>query len=293
LPIASMTGFARSQGQDRERMWTWELRSVNGRGLEVRCRLPAGWESIEGAVRERAGKRFKRGNLTLSLAVARPAGSGAVRVNHAVLDELLALIPDINRRLVDFRPPSAEGMLALRGVLEPVDEEVDEAVRAELERKLLASLDEALTALAAARSEEGGRLEEVLAGHLHRLATLADAAARLAAGQATTIRDRLRQQLAVLADTLPEDRLIQEAAVLAARADPSEEIDRLKAHLAAARQLMDTDAPVGRRLDFLCQELNREANTLCSKSSDVELTRTGLALKATIDQFREQVQNIE
>jgi uncharacterized protein (TIGR00255 family) len=288
-----MTGFARSQGHCRTRTWTWELRSVNGRGLEVRCRLPIGFEAIEAAARERVGKHFKRGNLTLNLSLVKPAGSGGVRINQAVLDELLSLIPEINRRLVDFRPPSAEGVLALRGVIEAIDEEIEEAAQSELEQALLTSLEEALAALAVARSEEGGRLRAVLAGHLDRIAVLAGDAARQATAQTVAIRDRLRQQMAILADTLPEDRLVQEAALLAARADPSEEIDRLKAHLASAFQLIDSEAPVGRRLDFLCQEFNREANTLCSKSADVDLTRTGLDLKATIDQLREQVQNIE
>lgn len=293
MTIVSMTGFARAQGRSDDRTWTWEVRSVNSRGLDVRCRYPAGMESIEIPARERVAKRFKRGSIGLNLTTILTVGQTGVRINHDALDQILGLVPEIHRRLVDYRPSSADGLLALRGVIELSEEELTEEARSATETAVLATLDEALDGLARTRSEEGARLAPVLAAHLDGIISGCDQAVRVAAAQPAAIYARLKEQVAVLADTLPEDRLMQEAALLATKADAREELDRLKAHCAAARQLLEDPAPVGRRLDFLCQEFNREANTLCSKASDVELTRIGLQLKAGIEQLREQVQNIE
>lgn len=293
MTIASMTGFARAQGRSDDRTWTWEVRSVNSRGLDVRCRYPAGMESIEIPARERVAKRFKRGSIGLNLAMVYTTNQTRVRINHEALDQILALVPEIQGRLVDYRPPSADGLLAMRGIIEISEEELSEEARSATETAVLAALDEALDGLARTRSEEGARLAPVLAAHFDGIIAGCDQAAQVAAGQPAAIYARLKEQVAVLADTLPEDRLMQEAALLATKADAREEVDRLRAHCAAGRQLLEDRAPVGRRLDFLCQELNREANTLCSKAPDVDLTRIGLQLKAGIEQLREQVQNIE
>lgn len=291
-----MTGFGRAEGRDQGCDWTWELRSVNGKGLDVRCRLATGFESLEQPSRERVAGALKRGNVSLTLAVERTTQAGAVRVNTAVLDEILALLPQVEARLANPAPSSADRLLALRGVIEVADELPTGESRKALEAALLAGLDRALAALAGMRRQEGARLAPALAGHLDAIAGLCARAEALAGAQPAVILERLRQQVAALAEAvpaLPEERLAQEVALLALKADAREEIDRLKAHRQAVAALLASDDPVGRRLDFLCQEFNREANTLCSKSADVELTTVGVELKAVIEQFREQVQNIE
>lgn len=296
MAISSMTGFARTEGQAAGCSWTWEVRSVNGKGLEVRSRLPAGFEALEPRVREHVAATLKRGNVGANLTVTwieRPAG---VRVNTEALHQIVALLPDIQRRLPGCRPPSPDGLLGLRGIIEIVDEQPTEETRAALDEAILDGLDRALGSLAAMRREEGGRMAAVLDGHLGRIAGLCREAEGLAAAQPAAIMARLVEQVGALVDTipaLPEDRLVQEVALLATKADLREELDRLKAHHEAARELVAADGPVGRKLEFLCQEFNREANTLCAKSADVQLTRVGIDIKATIDQLREQVQNIE
>lgn len=296
MPISSMTGFARIQGQHDDRAWTWEVRSVNGRGLDVRSRLPGGYESLEIPVRERVGRWLKRGNVLCSLNVTRTAGQSGMRVNTDILDQVIALLPTIQSRLPESRPVSAEGLLALRGVIDVMEDDPTDEARETFHQVLLDGLDQTLRSLTAMRTREGERLGEVLHQQVERIAVLSREADHLAAVQPAAILQRLREQLAALGEQtppLPEDRLAQEAALLATRADTREEIDRLKAHSDAARALLGSDGPVGRRLDFLCQEFNREANTLCSKAQDVSLTRIGLDLKASIDQLREQSQNIE
>lgn len=296
MAIASMTGFGRAEGHAEAFAWVWELRSVNGKGLDVRCRLPNGFESLEQPSREKVAAALKRGNVSLTLSVERSAGAATVRLNAAVLDQILALLPEIQHRLPQASPPSIERLLSLRGVLDLVEDEPDAGARAALDAILLDGLGQAVEALAAMRAQEGARLAEVLSGHLQRIAELCARAEALAATQPAAIAERLRRQLADLGDAVPapsEDRLAQEVALLAAKADAREEIDRLKAHDKAAQGLLAGEGAVGRRLDFLCQEFNREANTLCSKSSDVALTAVGVELKAAIEQFREQIQNIE
>lgn len=291
-----MTGFARAQGQNDDCSWTWEVRSVNGRGLDVRCRLPSGFDHLDPAVRERITKRFKRGNLTFSLAIRRVAREGALRINPDVLDQVVALIPEIRRRLPDAAPPSIDGLFSVRGVIETLDDEVEADAQEALDSEILATLDSALDALHQARREEGERLTALVAGQLDEIAALCREAEGLIAAQPALIRERLARQVAALLEdvpALPEERLAQEAALLMVKADPREELDRLKAHLDAGHALLAEKKAIGRRLDFLCQEFNREANTLCSKASDIELGRRGMALKAVIDQMREQVQNIE
>jgi len=286
-----MTGFARTEAGHGPYAWTWEGRSVNSRSLDLRVRLPAGFDRLEPTVRAEAGQRFKRGSVTVGLSMARGETTTRLRVNRDLLDQVLA----ISRELVQAgaEPPRLDALLAVRGVIEPVEEE-EQADASQLDTALLRSLGTMLDDLALARAEEGARLATVLDEHLDHIAARAAGAA--AAAQPDALRARLRQLVAELLDAapaLPEERLAQEAALLVGKADVREEIDRLGAHIDQARTLLAGGGAVGRRLDFLCQELNREANTLCSKAADVELTRVGLDLKAAIEQFREQVQNIE
>ena len=291
-----MTGFARVQGQQESRAWTWEARSVNGRSLDVRCRLPTGFEDLDQPVRERAHTRFRRGNINVTLLLAWTESHAGVRVNRQVLDEIIAILPEIAKRLPGVRPPSLDGLLAARGVLEAKEEELSDAAREALMGALLAGLDEALLKLHAMRREEGARLATALAEHVREIERLSAAAENLAAAQRPAIENRLRGQVAELLGTfpaLPEDRLAQEVALLMTKLDAREEIDRLKSHVEGALALMASPEAVGRKLEFLCQEFNREANTLCSKSADVELTRIGIEIKTAIDRLREQVQNIE
>ena len=296
MSVSSMTGFARSEGQAEGCSWSWELKSINAKGLDVRCRVPSGYEKLEKAAREETAKSFKRGNVTVNLTINWQKGDAGFRVNPVVLGDLLAVLPDIRKQLPDAAPPSIDGLLALRGVIEPVEEELTDDAREALESEILESFEAALAALSAMRDEEGARLEEGLDARLDEIAGLSSEAEKLAALQPDAIRERLKTQVQVLMEDIPalsKERLAQEAALLMTKADIREELDRLKAHEQAARDLMGNGGAVGRKLDFLCQEFNREANTLCSKSQDVTLTRIGLDMKSSIEQFREQVQNIE
>jgi uncharacterized protein (TIGR00255 family) len=288
-----MTGFARIEGSHGAHAWIWELRSVNARSLDVRCRIPAGFERLEPVARAEAGKRFRRGNIALTLTLARSEAIPQLRINRPLLDEVLALARELEG--AGAAPPRLDTLLTMRGVIEPVDQ-ADEDVRIAVEQAMERTLGDALGRLAAARAEEGARLAPVLGEHIDRIEHLVSAAGACAAAQPEALKERLRSQVAALLEAspaLPEDRLAQEAAILVTKADIREELDRLSAHIEQARALMTGGGAIGRRLDFLCQEFNREANTLCSKSSEVELTRIGLELKAAIEQFREQIQNIE
>ncbi len=293
--VASMTGFARAEGEAEGLAWGWELKSVNGKSLDLRFRLPAGFDALELPLRALIAERLKRGSVSATLTVARTGAGAALQVNRAVLDQVLALARELGKK-VKAAPPSIDGLLALRGVLESGEEIPDPATRERREAMLLAGCRKALDALGTMRRAEGARLGAVLSVRLKEIADLVAAAEGCSATQPDAIRARLKSLVEALKDavpSIPEERLAQEAALLVARGDIREELDRLTAHIAAARELLAEGGAVGRRLDFLCQELNREANTLCSKSSDVELTRVGLELKAGIEQLREQVQNIE
>jgi uncharacterized protein (TIGR00255 family) len=292
--LASMTGFARSAGSVAGAAWAWELRSVNGRGLDLRLRLPAGFDALEPGLREETGKLLKRGNVSATLTVKREEAP-KLAPDPAALEQVLALASALAARIPGAPPPRAEALLALPGVLRPAAAE-DEGIAAPQVEAVRAGYAEALHALVAARREEGGRLAATLTGLLDEIAALRAQAAVEAAEQPAAHRARMLESLRELlreAPSLPEERIAQEVALLAARSDVREELDRLDAHVAAARALLDEAAQVGRRFDFLVQEFNREANTLCSKSASVALTATGLKLKATIEQLREQVQNIE
>lgn len=290
-----MTGFARSTGHDESLSWAWEVKSVNGRALDVRFRLPVGYDRLEVTARGLINQRFKRGSFTASLALSRATGTEIWRINRALIEQLLTLHKDFADRVAPG-PVRLDALLAVRGVVEQVDELESEETAERRTAAIIATFENALARLATSRAEEGAQLLRILAGQLTQVEHLTAEAERLAALRAETIRGRIKEQVAALLEAHPglsEERLSQEIALIAARADVREELDRLKAHVVAARDLLACEGSIGRRLDFLCQEFNREANTLCSKASDVALTRIGLDLKAVIEQLREQVQNIE
>ncbi len=291
-----MTGYARAEGSDQALAWTWEAKSVNGRGLEIRCRLPAGYDALEIPAREAIQRRFRRGSIGLGLAIRRLNGAGAAAIDENRLAQLAQIAAAWQRRLPDLRAASIDGLLALRGVLDAGEAEAGEGGIEARSAPLLASLDRALDELAAMRAAEGERTGKALALRLDEIAALVGQAEALAVADPARGRERLRERVQALLDAvpaLPEDRLMQEAALIAAKGDVTEEIERLRAHVAAARELLADAEPVGRRLDFLCQEFNREANTLCAKAAELALTAVGLKLKAAIEQLREQVQNVE
>jgi uncharacterized protein (TIGR00255 family) len=291
-----MTGFARAAASDERFAWTWEARSVNGRSLDVRCRLAAGFDQLESPARATASKLFNRGNINLTLGIERKAGASRVVVNREVLDQVLALVKDLEGK-VNAAPPRLDGLLAVRGVVDTVEgNEEDDDVRTARDAAVLETLDSALQQLKAAREAEGRALAGTLTAHIDEIEALTREAGGQAAAQPAAMKARLEAQLGELLGAqppLPQDRLAQEVALLATRGDVREELDRLAAHITAARALLNDKGAIGRRLEFLAQEFNREANTLCSKSADVALTQTGLALKAVIDRLREQAANVE
>jgi len=293
MGLSSMTGFARAEGEAAGISWVWELKSVNGRSLDLRLRLPPGFDALEPPLRASLASRFRRGNVSATLSVNRTAPP-TIRVNRDMLARIVALIGELAGE-VEAAPPRLDGLIGLRGVIETVEDEPDDIIEAR-RAAIAAAWSVALDRLATARADEGARLGAILAAQLAELGGLVDAAAGCAAAQPSALRARLQQTLAELADlapTMPQERVAQELTMLVSRGDIREELDRLRAHLAQAGELLGRGEAAGRQLDFLCQELNREANTLCSKSSDIELTRIGLSLKLAVEQFREQVQNLE
>ncbi len=296
--VTSMTGFASRKGQDGGVTWAWDIRSVNGKGLDLRLRLPDWIDGLEAPVRTELGRRLHRGNVSLTLKAAREAGAEAVRLNAPVLDAVLSALAEVEERAalkgVTVSPPTAAEVLSLRGVMDASGGDEDDA--GQLRETLLADLAPLLDAFAAARKAEGAALARVIAGQIDRIEALTTDAAHEAEARRDSMAANLRENLArVLANSegADEARVAQELAMMAVKADVTEEIDRLRAHIAAARALLAEKGAVGRKFDFLMQEFNREANTLCSKAQAIELTRIGLDLKTVIDQMREQVQNVE
>ena len=289
-----MTGFARDSAEFGAVAWTWELKSVNGKALDIRLRLPAGFEQLEQPVRQALNAGFKRGSLQANLATQIHGSAERITINRKVLDTYLTLASELREKL-GGAPPTVEGLLSLRGVIEVQGEERDEAAQASLDAALLLSLQRAIAALTTSRREEGAQLQRLMSDHLSQIEKLYAAALTNPARQPEAIKARLKTQVAELVDGagLDDQRLYQEAVMLATKADVKEELDRLSVHITAARVLLKTAEPVGRKFDFLAQEFNREANTLCSKANDSSLTAIGLDLKTVIDQMREQVQNIE
>ena len=307
--ITSMTGYARAEGRcDAPGLgspfnWIWEAKSVNGKGLDVRVRVPAGFDSLELPVRQAASAALARGSLALGLHITLDTAGATPKINEALLDAAIAVAIQKAAALpkgalgTTIAAARIDGLLGLRGVLEPAElTPPDAETLAIRDRALVQGAAKALEGLTASRRQEGARLAPVVAALLDEIAGLSEAARGLAATQPATLQARLLQQVGELATGTPSltpERLAQEVALLALKADVREEVDRLGAHISQAHEMLNAGAPCGRKLDFLSQEFNREANTLCSKSTDVALTRVGLALKAAIDQFREQIQNIE
>jgi uncharacterized protein (TIGR00255 family) len=295
MTLSSMTGFARAGGVAGSYGWSWELKSVNAKGLELRLRLPPGWDGIDLPARNRASEVLSRGTVYANLSLAREGVPPTVRVNEAVLAAVLSAIGDIAHR-IDAAPPTLDGILALKGIIEVTEAEEREEERRAAEAAIIAGFAEALSGLAEMRRREGEALGRVLAARLDAIEALSARAEAAPGRRPEAIRARLAEQVAALleaSDRLDPDRLHQEAILMATKADVREELDRLASHVTQARHLLGAGGPVGRRLDFLAQELNREVNTLCAKSNDVELTNIGLELKSVVEQFREQVQNLE
>ena len=295
MSIASMTGFSRAHGAHGDWSYAWEVKSVNSKGLDLRLRLPPGFDAVEVKARRIISEKLARGACSAALSVSRASSGGALRINRAALETLLQAIENIPLN-ANLRSASLDGLLALRGVVEFVEPEEEEAERAELEAQITRCLQEALHALVLSRRAEGGALSVVLAKRLDRLEELARHADESPARQPEAVRARLAQQLSAILQAssgLDPQWLHREAALLVVKSDIREEIDRLHAHLASARALLAAGGPMGRRLDFLAQEFAREANTLCAKANDASLTSIGLEMKFEIEQWREQVQNIE
>ena len=296
MALKSMTGFARVNGQNEKCSWLWELKSVNSKGLDIRLRVPTSFHGLELCVREQTAKALTRGNVTVSLTVEWAQASGAFQLNQDILDLVISSIPELEARIPNPSPTSAADVLALRGVIETFEQEVTDQNEIEIQNLILADFDQAIEALKEMRAEEGARLTSVLAEQLDAISDLTARAKQNASTQPEAIQTRLQTQLRDALNgitEIPEDRMAQEIALLVTKADIREEIDRLISHEQAAQDYLKSHESVGRKLDFLCQEFNREANTLCSKSADVGLTKIGLDLKSYIERFREQIQNIE
>jgi uncharacterized protein (TIGR00255 family) len=295
MTLSSMTGFARSHGASGSYAWSWEIKSVNAKGLELRLRLPPGFDAVEVAVRTRGAEMLSRGNVFATLTVAREGAAPLVRINEPVLNALINAIGNLSGR-VDAEKPRLDGLLGLRGVIDVADAEESEEEKAAAEDAIVKGFIVALKGLTEMRKHEGAAIGAILTTRLDEMAALSTRADAAPGRQAEAVKKKLADQVAVLLEAssrLDPDRLHQEAVLLAAKADIREELDRLAAHIAQARKLMAGGGAIGRRLDFLSQELNRETNTLCAKSNDVELTNIGLELKSVVEQFREQVQNLE
>nr|WP_169569554.1 YicC/YloC family endoribonuclease [Sneathiella limimaris] len=293
-----MTGFARTNGNHDDYSWLWELKSVNGRGLEIRSRLPLGYDAVEEVGRKILKATFQRGSVNFHLQLHHQGGKADYQINTEFLNELIELSRE-KSGLAGVKSPRIDGLLGLKGVIEPMDKALpDEDERSALETALIKSFKEAVEKLKAARLEEGAQLAPVLTAQLDEIADLTKRAQATAALRPEAVKERITKQIDLLlgnTGNADEERIEQELAILATKADISEEVDRLASHIVTARDVLNSGAEeaVGRRLDFICQEFNRETNTICSKSNDKELTQIGLDLKVIIDRFREQVQNIE
>jgi len=294
MTLSSMTGFSRESGFSAPIRWAWEIKTVNSKGLDLRLRLPPGFDSLDAPVRAAISKILARGACYANLTVTRESPSVTARINHELLAHLMESLATMSRP-ENIGPLTMDGLLGVRGVIETGEAEEDEAALVQAQAEILAGLGAALAQLQAMRDSEGAALCVVLTQRLDRIETLTRAADASPARQPQAVRERLRQSLAQLGDLgrLDDARLYQEAVLLAAKADIREELDRLHSHVVAARKLLADGGAVGRRLDFLAQEFGRETNTLCAKSNDASLTALGLELKVEVEQLREQAQNIE
>ena len=295
MALSSMTGFARGHGVAGAYAWSWEIKSVNAKGIDIRFRLPPGWDAVEVVARTRASKALSRGTVYCNLTVARQGVPPTVKVNEPVLNAVIATINQLTGR-IDAAAPSLDGILALKGVIEVTEEDEREDEHRAAEAAILMGFDKALADLDAMRKHEGDTLGQLLSTRLDEIAALTAQAEAAPGRKADAVKARLAAQVAALIDAsqrFDSDRLYQEAIMLATKADIREELDRLVSHVAQVRKLLVEGGPAGRRLDFLAQELNRESNTLTAKANDAELTTIGLQLKSVVEQFREQVQNLE
>jgi uncharacterized protein (TIGR00255 family) len=295
MALSSMTGFARNHGESGGYAWAWEIKSVNAKGLDMRLRLPPGWDAVEAPVRSKAGEALARGTVYATLNLERHGRSPVVRLNEDVLNAVLGTVKALAGR-IDAERPRLDGILAIKGVVEVVDAEEGEDERRAAEAAVIAGFSAALSGLIENRRREGDALARILSGRLDEIASLIGRAEAAAARRPEAVRQRIADQIAALlesSDRFDPDRLHQEAVLIAARADVREELDRLAAHVEQAQTMVSKGGAVGRRLDFLSQEFNRETNTLCAKANDLELTNIGLELKGVVEQFREQVQNLE
>ena len=295
MTLSSMTGFARSYGVAGAYAWGWEIKPVNAKGLDLRFRLPAGWDAVEVPARACGTEKLSRGTVYANLTVERKGVQPKVKVNEPVLAAVLATLKSISGK-VEAAPPSLDGILSLKGVIEVTEEDEHEEDHRAAATAIVAGFDEALVALIGMRRAEGSTLGRLLSERLQEIADLTARAEKAPGRKPEAVRARLAEQVSTLlaaSERFDSDRLYQEAVLLAAKADIREELDRLASHVAQAKKLLAGGGAIGRKLDFLAQELHRELNTLTAKSNDAELTRIGLELKSVVEQFREQVQNLE
>ena len=295
MALSSMTGFARSHGASGPYVFEWELKSVNAKGFDLRMRLPPGWDELEAFAKKRAGEVLSRGTVYANLNVKRASSASTIRINEEVLASIVK-VAGVLAGKIDAVAPSIDGLLGIKGVIEVVEPESDEAEDKAAKAAAAAAFDQALSDLVAMRRREGLTLGQVLSQRMDEIELLAKRAEAAPGRKPDAIKARLAEQIAALlesSDRFDPDRLSQEAIMIAAKADIREELDRIASHISQAREMIGKGGPVGRRLDFLAQEFNREVNTCCSKSNDLELTNTGLEMKNVVEQFREQVQNLE
>jgi uncharacterized protein (TIGR00255 family) len=295
MALSSMTGFARSHGTSGPYAFEWELKSVNAKGLDLRLRLPQGWDEVEAFAKKRGAELLSRGTVYANLTVKRADAGSTVRVNEEVLASIIKIASSLAGR-IDAVAPSIDGLLSIKGVIEVVEPESDEAQDKAAKDEVATAFETALKSLIEMRRREGETLGQVLDQRLGEIEALARRAEASPGRKPEAIKARLAEQVAALLETsdrFDADRLAQEAILIAAKADVREELDRIASHIAQVRDMLRKGGPVGRRLDFLAQEFHREVNTCCSKSNDIELTNIGLELKTVVEQFREQVQNLE
>ncbi|MFZ0109464.1 MAG: YicC/YloC family endoribonuclease [Pseudolabrys sp.] len=295
MALSSMTGFARGQGAAGPYAWNWEIKSVNAKGLDLRFRLPPGWDAVEVPARARAVEKLSRGSIYANLTVDRKGVQPTAKINEPVLGAILSTLKSLSGK-VEAAPASLDGILSLRGVIEIAEEDEREEDHRAAVVAIITGFERALSAMVDMRRAEGSTLGQLLTTRLDEIATLTDRAERAPGRKPEAIRSRLAEQVAVLlsaSERFDSDRLHQEAILLAAKADIREELDRLSSHVTQAKKLLVNGGAIGRKLDFLAQELHRESNTLTAKANDVELTNIGLELKSVVEQFREQVQNLE
>ena len=295
MALSSMTGFARSHGASGPYTFEWELKSVNAKGFDLRMRLPPGWDELEALAKKRAGEVLSRGTVYANLNVKRTNAVSTIRINEDVLASIVK-VAGVLAGKIDAVAPSIDGLLSIKGVIEVVEPESNEVEDKAAKAAAGVAFEQALTDLLEMRRREGVTLGQILSQRMDEIERLAKRAEAAPGRKPEAIKARLAEQIAALLDTsdrFDPDRLSQEAIMIAAKADIREELDRIASHISQAREMIGKGGPVGRRLDFLAQEFNREVNTCCSKANDLELTNTGLEMKNVVEQFREQVQNLE